>query len=67
MSELLLGESIDRRLNWQLGRSERLARRGKLPHVVLPDGAIRFEWPAIERMLRHVQEPSPTAGEAAHA
>ena len=35
---LIYGEDIDRRLNWPLGRAERLARRGGLPHVVLPDG-----------------------------
>ena len=49
------GTDIDKRLNWPLGRAEALARRGKLPHVVLPDGLIQFEWPAIEAMLRHVQ------------
>ena len=33
----LYGEEVDQRLNWSLGRAERLARREKLPHVVLPD------------------------------
>ncbi len=49
-------EEIDARLNWALGRAERLARRGKLPHVVLPDGSIRFEWESIEALLRRVPE-----------
>jgi hypothetical protein len=56
----LYAEDIDRRLNWPLGTARRLARRGKLPHVVLPDGSIRFEWPAIEGLLRRV--PAETAG-----
>jgi len=51
---LLLPEEIDQRLNWPPGRAERLARRKKLPHVVLPDGAIRFEWEQIEPTLTRV-------------
>jgi len=47
-------EDIDKRLNWPLGKSERLARRRKLPHVLLPDGSIRFIWEEIERLLVHV-------------
>jgi hypothetical protein len=66
MQSLLYGEEIDRRLNWPLGRAEKLARRGKLPHVVLPDQAIRFEWSAIEKLLRHVQEPACAEG-SSHA
>jgi hypothetical protein len=45
------GDEIDKRLTWPLGRSERLARRGKLPHVLLPDGSIRFEWVDIEQLI----------------
>jgi hypothetical protein len=59
MLSYLYGEEIDRRLNWPLGRAERMARRAKLPHIVLPDGAIRFDWQAVEKMLRHVQGPEP--------
>ena len=44
----LYPEDIDKRLNWPLGRAERLARRKKLPHVLLPDGAMRFRWEDIE-------------------
>ena len=51
---LLRPEEIDARLNWALGRAERLARRGKLPHVVLPDGSIRFEWESIETLLQRM-------------
>jgi len=51
MQRFLYGEQIDKRLNWPLGRAERLARQGQIPHVILPDGAIRFEWQAIEKLL----------------
>ncbi len=51
---LLYPEDVDCRLNWPLGRAERLARRKCLPHVVLPDGSIRFCWSEIEPLLRHV-------------
>ena len=50
----LYPEEVDRRLNWSLGRAERLARRQRLPHVLLPDGSIRFEWERIEQLLRFV-------------
>jgi len=53
----LYGEEIDKRLTWPLGRAERLARRGKLPHVVLPDGSIRFRWDQIKPLIR-VVDPS---------
>ena len=47
-------EEVDRRLNWPLGRSARLARQRRLPHVLLPDGSIRFDWEQIEPLLRYV-------------
>ncbi|NQT15094.1 MAG: hypothetical protein HQ582_20220 [Planctomycetes bacterium] len=63
MSELLYPEDLDQRLNWPLGRASRLARRGKLPHLVLPDGSIRFEWPSIEALVRRVPSVPETCGE----
>ena len=51
MSVLLYGDDVDRRLNWPLGKAERLAHRGKLPHLVLPDGAIRFRWKLVRALL----------------
>ncbi len=51
---LLYPEDIDQRLSWPLGKALRLARRRKLPHVVLPDGSIRFEWEDIEDLLQRV-------------
>ena len=51
---LLYPEDVDRRLNWPLRRAEKLARRKRLPHIVLPDGSIRFDWSKIEPLVRHV-------------
>jgi predicted site-specific integrase-resolvase len=59
----LCADDIDARLNWERGTARRLARRGVLPHVVLPDGAIRFRWEEISRLLRYV----PTAQQNAEA
>ena len=58
------GTEIDKRLTWPLGRAERLARRGKLPHVVLPDGEIRFQWDQIEPLIRVVDPAVRTDREA---
>lgn len=63
---LLYPEDVDRRLNWPLGRAERLARRRRLPHVILPDGSIRFDWTRIEPLLRHV-DAKDRQGVASHA
>jgi hypothetical protein len=51
---LILGDDIDRRLGWKPGRAERLARQRRLPHVILPDGSIRFDWDEIETLLVRV-------------
>lgn len=45
------GDEIDRRMLWPPGKAERLARRRALPHVILPDGSIRFEWDEIEPLI----------------
>lgn len=60
MEKLLTPEEVDASLRWPLGKAERLARRGVLPHLVLPDGkTIRFERDAVERAIRRV----PVSGE----
>jgi len=56
---LIYPEDVDQRLNWPLGRAERLARQRRLPYVLLPDGSIRFRWEEIERLLL----PIPAAAE----
>ena len=50
----LFAEDLDKRLGWKLGRAERLARQRRLPHVILPDGSIRFNWQEIEPLIVHV-------------
>lgn len=48
-------EEMDELLRWPLGKSERLARRGLLPHILLPDGkTIRFNRSEIEALVQHV-------------
>ncbi len=59
----LCGEEIDQRLNWPLGKAERLAKRQILPHFLLPDGSIRFRWEEVEAILVHVvSQGAATAG-----
>lgn len=53
---------IDSRLGWRDGRSARLAKRGVLPHYILPDGSKRFVWDEVAALIRHVQ---PAAGNRA--
>ena len=51
----LYPEDIDEKLNWSLGRAARLAKKKRLPHILLPDGSIRFEWKSIEKLLRYIE------------
>lgn len=57
-TKLLLPEEADVLLRYPLGRSERLARRGKLPHIKLPDGSIRFHEAFIARIVNGESLPS---------
>ncbi len=59
--DLTRPEEVDRLLRWPAGRAHRLARRGKLPHVLLPDGAIRFRLPEILALLENRGEPEAAA------
>jgi hypothetical protein len=54
MSDLLYPEDVDQRLNWPLGRAERLARQRRLPYALLPDGSIRFRWDEIAHLVLDV-------------
>jgi hypothetical protein len=58
MPNLFYPEEIDQRLNWPLGKAEKLARQRRLPYVLLPDGSIRFRWEEIERLLLAVPSAS---------
>ena len=51
ITDLLTSRDLDRHLRYPRGRSVRLARRGLIPHIELPDGEIRFDPPIIERWL----------------
>jgi len=52
MSEpLITGGDIDRRLSFRPGTADRKAKQGLLPHVVLPDGTIRYRWADVEQSL----------------
>ncbi len=53
-TDLIFPEDIDARLSWPPGTAARLARRGKLPHYILPDESIRFRWEEISPLVRHV-------------
>ena len=53
-TELLYPDDIDSRLNWPPGRTSRLARSGKLPHYVLPDGSIRLRWDEVAPLVQYV-------------
>jgi hypothetical protein len=53
-ADLVYPEQIDRLLNWPIGTTARLARRGQLPHYRLPDGSIRLRWGEVEALIRHV-------------
>lgn len=60
--ELVGSAEIDREFCWPDGRALRLARRKKLPHIVLPDGEIRFDRAEIWSLLRRVEaEPQREA------
>jgi hypothetical protein len=52
-------EQLDKQLGWKPGRAERLARQRRLPHVLLPDGSIRFDWEVIEPLIVRVPAASP--------
>ncbi|MSQ94328.1 MAG: hypothetical protein EXR98_07200 [Gemmataceae bacterium] len=56
----VFGDEVDRRMGWKPGKAERLARQRRLPHVLLPDGSIRFDWDEIEPLI--VRVPAVKAG-----
>jgi hypothetical protein len=49
---LLTPREVDLLFRYPTGRSRRLARQGKLPHIILPDGEIRFVREVIAELLR---------------
>jgi predicted site-specific integrase-resolvase len=61
MRNLLTPSQVDAILQYPSGRSARLARAGKMPCVLLPDGEIRIPEEAVERIVNG----EPTAAGAA--
>jgi hypothetical protein len=54
---------LDKRMGWKPGRAERLARQRRLPHLLLPDGSIRFEWEKIEPLIVSVPAATEVEGQ----
>jgi hypothetical protein len=65
--ELAKPAEIDRMLRYPDGRAARLAEKGLLPHIRLPDGEIRFDAVEIRAMLQAAHQPAAPSREAAHA
>jgi len=55
---LIVPTDLDRRLGFPRGRAAKLAARGLIPHLELPDGEIRFDPDAVEQWLRERSHPA---------
>lgn len=55
---LLIAREVDRLLRYPRGRTAKLARTGKIPHIKLPDGEIRFDPNEIEKLLTTTAQPA---------
>jgi hypothetical protein len=63
VDELLKPKEVDILLRYPAGRATRLAKRGLLPYILLPDGSIRFRQGDIEALVaRPAQEGGPPHG-----
>lgn len=49
---LLKPSEVDLLFRYPAGRSLKLAKAGRIPHVVLPDGEIRFDEAEIQRLVQ---------------
>lgn len=56
-NELIKPKDVDLIMQWPFGKSSRLARQGRMPHIVLPDGQIRFDPAEVENILANGREP----------
>lgn len=56
---LLKPGEVDLLMRYPRGRSARLAQQGRLPHILLPDGEIRFSHSEIQNVLRQARQPAP--------
>lgn len=49
--ELLKPNEVDLLFRYPLGRTKKLAKQGKIPSVILPDGEIRFLKSDIDSLM----------------
>lgn len=54
----LTPEEVDGLLRYPRGRAARLARAGKLPVIILPDGELRFSRDSILNALARMSRPA---------
>lgn len=59
MPLLMTPREADRLLRYPRGRSVRLAKKNKLPHVKLPDGSYRFPGDLIDQLLGGASSATP--------
>ncbi len=59
MEHLIEPRELDARLRYPRGRSLRLAKRGLIPCVRLPDGEIRFDPDCIDSWLKERASTRP--------
>ena len=52
MVNLLKPTEVDELFRYGAGRSKRLAMQGLIPHIVLPNGDIRFTLSDIEKLIQ---------------
>lgn len=62
--DLVTGREIDRAFLWPAGRSEKLARRDRLPHYRLPDNSIRFRLSEVLPLVRPAGSLPPASSAA---
>ena len=62
---LMTERELDKRLRWPLGRAARLVRDGRLPHILLPDGSVRFCWADIEPLIVSIDATGDASRKAA--
>lgn len=52
METLLVPQQIDSWLGYPRGRAKKMANASLIPHIVMPDGEIRFDRSVIKQWLR---------------
>ena len=58
---MLWPDDLDKRFCWPPGTARKLARKGKLPHYILPDGSIRFLVSEVDALVKPGGPLPPTA------